>query len=321
MTRLPSRQTKNHRSLVEGLARSVLAGDVRAAARVLSLIEGKDPLAKDILKRVYPRTGGAHIVGITGSAGTGKSTLIECMTAELRRRNKQVGILAIDPTSPFSGGALLGDRVRMRDHFLDPGVFIRSLATRGTHGGVSGCVYQAAQLLEALGKECILIETIGIGQDQVEVAGVVHTVLVVVTPESGDEIQGLKAGMLEIADLLVINKSDLSGAEEILLKVGNLLGDAGVRTVKTSALNNEGIAVLIDAIENRRAGLLTSNEHKQRTLAVSRNQLVALIRDALMFKVRKKMGASKIEHWAQRIAKRESDPYTAAETILRQMRL
>jgi LAO/AO transport system kinase len=321
MARLQSRQTKDRRSLVEALAKSVLGGDVRAAARVLSLIENKDPLAKEILKRVYPRTGRAHIVGITGSAGTGKSTLIGCMTAELRRRKKEVGILAVDPTSPFSGGAVLGDRVRMRDHFLDPGVFIRSLATRGAQGGLSGYVYQAAQLLEGLGKDYILIETIGIGQDQVEVAGVVHTVLVVVTPESGDEIQGLKAGMFEIADLLVINKSDLSGAEEIFLKVGNVLGDAGVPIVKTIALKNEGIPALIDGIEKRRVGLLSSNKHKQRTLEISRNQLVALIRDGLMFKVRKKMGATKIEHWAQRIAERESDPYTAAETILRQMHL
>jgi LAO/AO transport system kinase len=321
MANLQSRQTKDHRSLVEGLAKSVLGGDVRAAARALSLIEDKDPLAKEILKRVYPRTGRAHIIGITGSAGTGKSTLIRCMTAELRRRKKEVGILAVDPTSPFSGGAVLGDRVRMRDHFLDPGVFIRSLATRGTHGGLSGCVYQAAQLLEGLGKEYILVETIGIGQDQVEVADMVHTVLVVVAPESGDEIQGLKAGMLEIADLLVINKSDLSGAEETFLKLGNLFADAGVPIVKTSALNNEGIPALIDGIEKRRVGLLSSGKHKQRTLEVSRNQLVALIRDGLMFKLRKKLGASKIEHWAQRIAERESDPYTAAETILRQMRL
>jgi LAO/AO transport system kinase len=321
MAKLPSRQTNDRRNQVEGLVKAVLGGDVHAAARVLSLIEDKDPLAKEILKRIYPCTGGAHIIGITGSAGTGKSTLIARMTAELRRRSKRVGILAVDPTSPFSGGALLGDRVRMRDHFSDPGVFIRSLATRGAHGGVSGCVYQAAQLLEALGKDTVFIETIGIGQDQIEVAGIAHTVVVVVTPESGDEIQALKAGMLEIADLLVINKADLSGADEMFLKLGNVLGDGNGQIVKTSALDNEGIAALLDGIEARRAGLWSSNKHKQRTFEISRNQLLALIRDALMFKVLNKLGSSKIDHWAQQIAERASDPYTAAEEILRQMRL
>src|SRR5262249_2959910 len=158
----------------------VLRGDVRAAAQVLSLIDDRDPLAKSVLKRLYRRTGKAHIIGVTGSAGTGKSTLIRSLTSELRRRNKQVGILTIDPTSPFTGGALLGDRIRMREHFLDKGVFIRSLATRGHQGGLSSCVYEAAQLMDAMGKEYILIETIGIGQDQVDVSRVAHTVVLVV---------------------------------------------------------------------------------------------------------------------------------------------
>src|SRR5215470_8275356 len=195
MAKSLGKQTKERQSLADELAEAVLQKNVRAAGRVLSLIDDKNPLAKEVLKRVYPRTGGAHIVGVTGSAGAGKSTLIDCITTELRRRKKEVGILTVDPTSPFSGGALLGDRIRMRDHFLDSGVFIRSLATRGSHGGLSSSIYEAAQLLDAMGKEYVLLETIGIGQDQVEVSRIAHTVLVIVTPESGDEIQAMKAGV------------------------------------------------------------------------------------------------------------------------------
>jgi len=312
MAKSHDRQTKARQSLADELAQSVVKKDVRAAGRVLSLIDDRDPLAKAVLKRLYARTGGAHIIGITGSAGAGKSTLIDAITTELRRRKKEVGILTVDPTSPFSGGALLGDRIRMQNHFLDRGVFIRSLATRGNSGGLSGCVYEAAQLLDAMGKEYVLIETIGIGQDQVAVARLAHTVLVIVTPGSGDEIQAMKAGVLEIADLLVINKADLPGAEELFLK----LGDVGVPLFKTSATNNEGIATLVDGIERHRGDLLASGNHKQKSFEVSRGQLLTLIQDGLMRKVQKKMRNGNIERWAQKIASRESDPYTAAETIL-----
>lgn len=312
----PVRQTKSRDRIADDLAEAIFGQDARAAGRVLSLIDNRDPLAKAVLKRLYARTGRAHIIGFTGSAGSGKSTLIGCVTAEFRRRKKQVGILTIDPTSPFSGGALLGDRVRMRDHFLDQGVFIRSLATRGNQGGLSGCVHEAAQLLDAMGKEYILIETIGIGQDQVDIARIAHTVIVLVTPESGDEIQGMKAGVLEVADLLVINKADLPGAQELYISLSHLLDDRGVQIFKTSATNNEGITALVDGIENHRAGLLTSGHQGQRASEISRNQLLALIRDELMLKLRNKTGKSNIDQWAQKIAERKSDPYTAAEAIL-----
>ena len=305
--------------MADQLAESVRKKDLRAAGRVLSLIDDRDPLARAVLKRLYRRTGSAHIIGITGSAGAGKSTLIGCLTTELRRRKKQVGILTIDPTSPFSGGALLGDRIRMRDHFLDQGVFIRSLATRGGEGGLSACVYEAAQLLDALGKEYILIETIGIGQDQIEVSRIAHTVLVIVTPESGDEIQALKAGVLEIADLLVINKSDLPGADELFLNLTHMLGDRGAPIFKTSTMTNEGIAALVDGIEGHRQALLAGGNHKQKASEISRNQLLTLIRDGLMLKIRNKAGERDIDQWAQKIAARKSDPYTAAEAILEKL--
>jgi LAO/AO transport system kinase len=313
--------SKDRKSGVDELARSILAGNTRSAARVLSLIENRDPVANEVMKRLYSRTGHAHVIGITGSAGSGKSTLIDRMIAEFRRRKKRVGILTVDPSSPFSGGALLGDRVRMRNHFMDNGVFIRSLATRDGQGGLPSCVFEATQLLDAMGNDWILIETIGIGQNQVDIARVADTVLVVMTPESGDEIQALKAGVLEIADLLVMNKTDLPGGEQMFLHLGDLLGTAGVPLFKTSALNDDGIAPLIDGIEKRWAELVHAGNHKRRILDISRDQLLALIRDQLMVKVKEKLGEQEITRWAQRIASKASDPYTAVETMLAKLHL
>jgi LAO/AO transport system kinase len=319
MSKSRGKQTESRQPAITALAAAVLKGDPRAGGRVLSFIESRNPLAKEIMKRLYSRTGDAHIVGITGAAGSGKSTLIGCLTAELRRRKRKVGVLTVDPSSPFSGGALLGDRIRMRDHFLDKGVFIRSLATRGGQGGLSSCIGEAVQLLDAMGKDCVLIETIGIGQDQVEVSRIAHTVVVIITPESGDEVQAMKAGIFEVADLLVVNKADLSGADELFSQLRNLLGDAGVPILKVSAIHNEGIAALIDGIEAHRARLLASGNHKQKILEVSRSQLEGLVLDALMAKIKNRMEKPELEHWARQIAERHSDPYTAAEKILERM--
>src|SRR5262245_28610769 len=311
-----AKETRAGRLGVAVLSSAVLRGDPRAAGRVLSLIDSRNPLAKRILKRLYPRTGHARVVGITGSAGSGKSTLIGRMTEELRQRKKPVGILTVDPTSPFTGGALLGDRVRMRDHFLDDGVFIRSLATRGNVGGISSSIMEAVQLLDAMGKEYILVETIGIGQDQVEIAGVAQAVLVVITTESGDDIQGIKAGVFEISDLLVINKADLPGAQELWAKLGSVPSFENVPIFKTSALRNEGIANLIDGIDEHLSKLAAGSNHNQRALEISRNQLLALIRDALLSKVSRRISKDRIESWARQVAERRSDPYSAAEAIL-----
>ncbi len=248
------------------LGKRILRGDVRAAAQLLTLIENKDPRARAILKSVYSRTGKAHIIGVTGAAGSGKSALIDRMTAELRRRKKKVGVLTVDPTSPFSGGALLGDRIRMRDHFLDDGVFIRSLATRGGWGGVSASIQEAAQLLDALGKEVIFIETIGVGQDQVGISTTAHTVVVVLTPWMGDEIQGMKAGLLEITDILVVNKTDLPGAEEMVQYLRRIFEDSGLPLLQTSAIKNEGIGLLIEELEKHKTQLLASGDHRTRNL-------------------------------------------------------
>jgi GTPase len=298
------------------LSAAILRGDDRAAGRVLTLIDNQEPLARDVLKSLYFRTGRACVVGVTGSAGAGKSTLISRMAEELRRRKKQVGILSVDPTSPLTGGALLGDRIRMRDHFLDDGVFIRSLATRGSLGGISSAVVEAAQLLDALGKEYILIETIGIGQDQIDIGSVAQTVLTVITPESGDEVQGIKAGLFEVADFLIINKADLPGVEELFVKFSSAPTFERVPILKISALRGDGIAKLLDRVDARRADFATAANHRQRVMEMSRKQLLALLRDALMARVKKKISEDHIENWVRRIAERRQDPYSAAQAIM-----
>ncbi|MBI4488938.1 MAG: methylmalonyl Co-A mutase-associated GTPase MeaB [Deltaproteobacteria bacterium] len=299
------------------LAKRILKGDVRAAARLLTLIENGDPRARPVLKKIYPSTGKAHVIGVTGAPGTGKSALIDGMTAELRRRKREVGILAVDPTSPFSGGALLGDRLRMREHFLDQGVFIRSLATRGGLGGISACLREAVQLLDAAGKEIVFVETIGVGQDQVEISTIVHTVLLVFIPGAGDEIQAMKAGLVEIADILVVNKADLPGAEAMFQQIGALLEDSGLPIMKTSAIRNEGIGLLIDALEKHRAELLASGDHRRRNLSFCRRQLLSLIQERLLAQALRRVGEDSIEGLVEEISERRLDPYSAAEKILK----
>jgi len=316
MAKVRAKQTSVRKSVVDVFARSILTGNSVMAARVLSLIEKSDPIASEVMKRLYSHTGRARMIGITGSAGTGKSSLINQMIVEFRRRKKNLGILTVDPSSPFSGGALLGDRLRMRGHFLDPGVFIRSLATRNGQGSLPSSIFAAAQLLDAMGKEYILIETIGIGQNQVDIAQIVDTVIVVTTPAGGDEIQALKAGVLEIADILVMNKSDLPGAEQMVFHLAGLFGATGLPFFRTSALRNEGIAPLIDAIEKRTPELEFKANRKQQKLKISRAQMFILVRDRLMARLEAKLGDHEIEQWVQRIANNDTDPYTAAEMIV-----
>jgi len=319
MSRPENKQTSRGALSGDELAALILRGDARAAGQVLTWIEDGEQRAKEILKLLYPRTGRAHVVGLTGAMGSGKSSLIERITAELRNAKKEIGVLTVDPSSPFSGGALLGDRVRMRSHFLDQGVFIRSLATRGHQGGLSNYIYQAVHLLDAMGKDYILIETIGTGQDQIEIAGAAHTVVVVVTPEGGDEIQALKAGLFEIGDLLVVNKMDRSGAEEMVMKLRDMLGASGVRIFQTSANQNVGIKDLIAGIEAHRAQLLASGDHKKRMQNLCRQQLMALIKDNLLTRVLKKVDGELIEQLAEEMRERQIDPYTAAESVVNKL--
>lgn len=303
--------------MVKAATKKLLKGDFQTVAQCLTLIEEGDPQVRSILKAIGPHTGRAHVVGITGAPGTGKSTLISAMTAEIRYRAKRVGILTVDPTGPFSGGALLGDRIRMREHFMDHGVFIRSLATRGNLGGVALAVRDSVQVLDASGMDYVLTETIGVGQDQVAIAGIAHTVVVAVIPSMGDEIQAMKAGLLEIADILVINKADLPGAEQSALELSDLFGDRGIPILKTSALENQGIAALIDALEAHRAKLWSGADKDQRRLCFSRIQLHDRLRDRLLERVVKRVGAAALEKCVGEIAERRLDPEAATDSILR----
>ena len=251
-----SRRPTDLRSLVDGVS----GGDTRAVARAITLVENRDPLAYELVRELYPRTGRAAVVGFTGPPGVGKSSLIACVVALLRGEGKRVGVVSVDPSSPFSRGALLGDRIRLADHFLDEGVFIRSMSTRGHLGGVSETTLQALLVLDAAGMDVLLLETVGVGQSEVEVASLADTVLLVLQPGSGDSIQALKAGVMEIPDVIVINKSDHPAARTMRSEIRSVLAlDADTKRrvpiVETEAFRSEGIADLWQAVLEHRAHL------------------------------------------------------------------
>jgi LAO/AO transport system kinase len=297
----------------------ILKGDTRTLASLMSLIEDGDPKVKAVLKAIYTYTGRAHVIGVTGAAGTGKSSLIDRMTAEYRRRRKTVGILAVDPTSLFSTGAVLGDRVRMRDHFVDDSVFIRSFATRGSSGGVSAAVREAIHLLDAAGKEVIFVETIGVGQDQLEIAALAHMVVVLLTPQMGDEVQGMKAGLAEIADILVVNKADLSGADETVQQLRALFADEDFHILATSSIKDQGIDSLVDRIEEHRKQSLDNGKYQRRRLSLSRQELLSLLREKVFAELAKKIGDDSLEAQVKLIAERRVDPYSAVDKLARRV--
>jgi LAO/AO transport system kinase len=299
--------------------KQILKGDGRTLASLMSLIEDGDPKVKAVLKGIYPHTGKAHVIGVTGAAGTGKSSLIDRMTAEYRRRKKIVGILAVDPSSLFSTGALLGDRIRMRDHFVDDGVFIRSFATRGNNGGVSAAVREGIHLLDAAGKEVIFVETIGVGQDQLEIAALTHMVVVVLTPQMGDEVQGMKAGLAEIADILVVNKADLTGADETVQQLEALFADEDFHIVATSAIKNQNIDLLVECIEQYRKESVDNGKYQSKRLDLCRQELLSLLREKVFAELAKKIADDSLETQVKMIAERQKDPYSAVEEIAKRI--
>jgi LAO/AO transport system kinase len=309
----------------EVLVEGTLAGDRAAVARLISMVERGGDDAHAAIARLYPHTGSAYTVGITGAPGSGKSTLTDKLITRIRKEDVDVGVLAIDPSSPFSGGAILGDRVRMQDHATDPGVFIRSMATRGHLGGLSLATPQAVRVLDAAGKPWVLIETVGVGQVEIEVAGAADTTMVVVNPGWGDAVQAAKAGLLEIADLFVVNKADRDGAAETVRDLEFMLdlsmppkGETHWRPpiVKTVASRGEGFDELWEAIGSHRAFLESGGRLAARRTKRIRDELKAIVVERLYQRAGQVSGGDRFDQLAAAVEAREVDPYTAADSLL-----
>lgn len=305
------------------LAEAILRGEVRAAARLMRDIDDEIPSAREELKALFPHTGRAHIVGITGSPGTGKSTLVDHIIQCLRQRRRTVGVVAVDPTSPFTGGAILGDRVRMQRHSTDEGVFIRSLATRGHLGGLSRSTHDIVDVMDAMGKDVVLVETVGVGQDEVEIVRLAHTNIVVLIPGMGDEIQAIKAGILEVGDIFVVNKADRDGADktvreiEIMLEM-NQYGPEDWRpvVVKTEAIHHRGLEELVDQVERHRA-FLGDRIWLERQKTRIQGKFMEILRDLLYQEGVERLEKSGIwKGLLAGLAARSTDPYSAAEKAL-----
>ncbi len=335
-------------STVPELVDALLAGNRRALARVISHIENNTDLARPLLAALYPRAGRAHIIGVTGSPGTGKSTLVNVLAGVYRQRDLTVGVIAIDPTSPFSGGALLGDRVRMRDLAGDPGVFIRSMATRGSLGGLAQATADVIMVLDAAGFDRIIIETVGVGQSEVEIASAAYTTVVVEAPGLGDEVQAIKAGVLEIADIFAVNKADREGVDRTVMALKMMLSLGApekfqvmhhgrmlpveipqARTeshawtppiIKTIAVSGEGAVELADAIENHRLYLEQSGGRVLRDRLRAATELRMILRDYLLEKLLARTPEDVLKQTIDAVARREIDPYTAVQQLVDQVR-
>ena len=306
----------------DSLAARLVDGDKRALAKAISLVENRDPAGDELVAELYPRTGDARIIGLTGPPGVGKSTLIGAIVVKLRAKDRDIGVLSIDPSSPFTQGAVLGDRIRLSEHFLDPGVFIRSMATRGSLGGLAEAALQAALLMDAAGKDDILLETVGVGQGEIDIVDHADTVVLALMPGSGDSIQALKAGVMEIPDVIVVNKAEHPLADTMIREVKGVLAlgpsrDWKVPVVRTEASKGEGIDDLVDALDAHRRHIAEAGTLAERRARNLRAEVLGIA----MWRLRRDL-ESKAEadpEWSallDRVVNREIDPATAARELL-----
>jgi LAO/AO transport system kinase len=308
----------DHQILVEQLR----SGDSRALARAISTVENRAPGWTELLKALFPHSGKARILGLTGPPGAGKSTLVDHLARYYRKRNRTVGIIAVDPTSPYTGGAILGDRIRMQEHFSDPGIYIRSMATRGSLGGLARTTADVATVLDASGRDLVMIETVGVGQDEVDIVRLADITIVILVPGMGDDVQSIKAGIMEIADIFVINKSDRDGAERVEREIRTLQSLA-IRSdkwtppiVKTVATEGKGIEELATAISEYEAYLQKENLVLKRNIQNWQERLVEMLRDSLLDKARAQLGDGNVARYAAEVAEHTRDPYTLVEEIV-----
>lgn len=309
---------------IDDVAKGVLSGDQRSVAKAITIIENNVPEARKLIATIFPRTGKAHIVGLTGPGGSGKSTLIEKIVREYRQRGKTVGVVAVDPTSPFSGGAFLGDRIRMQELSTDPGVFIRSMATRNYPGAIAKATKDAVKILDAAGKDVILVETVGAGQSEVEIINVAQTVVVIHAPGLGDEIQAIKAGLMEIADVFVVNKADRENADkavmdiQVILQLNNTEKAWKTPILKTTALTGEGVPQLIEKLEEHKHFLKKEKELK-RSLLRAETELTEALKEKIVSSVINELKKDgRFEELLKEISEKEIDPSSAAERLIRE---
>jgi LAO/AO transport system kinase len=306
-----------HQSWIDQLR----SGDIRTLARAISTVENRAPGWSELLKELFPHSGKARVLGLTGPPGAGKSTLVDQLARFYRKEDHKVGIIAVDPTSPYTGGAILGDRIRMQEHFADAGIYIRSMATRGSLGGLARTTADVTTVLDASGRDLIMIETVGVGQDEVDIVRLADVTILILVPGMGDDVQTIKAGIMEIADIFVINKSDRDGAEHVEREIRSLQSLA-MRSdgwtppiVKTVASDGTGVEELAEAVAKYESYLQEKNLATNKSVENWRERLVEMLRDAMLEKARKHMTDGNMARYAAEVAEHKRDPYTLVEEI------